>query len=137
LELTSSRQNQIRKPREYYDENLDNTNPWDLHPSTLQYKVEQQTPLISTESVSSSVTERQRQLIREVNEEEQEASAVLGPATKKALESLKSEIEALNERIDGLRNELKTRDHRRAPAAPRKPDDERWEGWKWVYKVGT
>ncbi|KAI8890437.1 ACBP-domain-containing protein [Backusella circina FSU 941] len=131
LELNASR----RKPREYYDENLANSNPWDLHPSTLQYKVDQQTPVLGTESVSSSITARQGQSTAGDGDE---VSSVLGPATKKALESLKSEIVALNERIDGLRNELKTRDHRKTatPAiAPRKPKDERWEGWKWVYKA--
>ncbi|GAA5813633.1 hypothetical protein MFLAVUS_007117 [Mucor flavus] len=66
----------------------------------------------------------------------------LGPATKRALESLQTEIIALNERIDDLRKELVERDRQRA--IKRKSDtedetkpesDDMGDGWKWVIKV--
>lgn len=64
----------------------------------------------------------------------------LGPATKRALESLQQEIIALNDRIDDLRRELVERDKQRA--VRKKSDDEEEEsddtmddGWKWVIKV--
>lgn len=66
----------------------------------------------------------------------------LGPATKRALESLQNEIIALNERIDDLRKELVERDRQRA--IKRKSDteeetesesDDMGDGWKWVIKV--
>ncbi|KAI8076957.1 acyl CoA binding protein-domain-containing protein [Thamnidium elegans] len=66
----------------------------------------------------------------------------LGPATKRALESLQSEIIALNERIDDLRKELVERDRQRA--IKRKSDteeetepesDDMGDGWKWVIKA--
>ncbi|KAJ8659040.1 hypothetical protein O0I10_005078 [Lichtheimia ornata] len=70
----------------------------------------------------------------------------LGPATKRALDTLQAEIVALNERIDGLRQELTERNQaRRLPnnkgnAADDGDDDddansEVWEGWKWVAKA--
>ncbi|ORY97858.1 acyl CoA binding protein-domain-containing protein [Syncephalastrum racemosum] len=75
----------------------------------------------------------------------------LGPATKRALESLQAEVLALNERIDDLRHEL-ARETSRPPstATPVPPvrrlaastsgssdatDDEKWEGWRWVIKA--
>lgn len=66
----------------------------------------------------------------------------LGPATKRALDTLQAEIIALNERIDGLRQELAERNQ--APRLPKKKEQddddddansEIWEGWKWVAKV--
>lgn len=69
----------------------------------------------------------------------------LGPATKRALDTLQAEIVALNERIDGLRQELTERNQsRRLPNNKSNADDdddeddansEVWEGWKWVAKV--
>lgn len=69
----------------------------------------------------------------------------LGPATKRALDTLQAEIVALNERIDGLRQELTERNQsRRLPNNKTNADDdddeddansEVWEGWKWVAKV--
>lgn len=71
-------------------------------------------------------------------------SVALGPATKRALESLQNEIIALNERIDDLRKELVERDRQRA--IRKKSDTEEGEetesdtedigdGWKWVIKA--
>lgn len=65
----------------------------------------------------------------------------LGPATKRALESLQNEVIALNDRIDDLRRELVERDKQRV--VKKKSDDEKEEddsdnmddGWKWVIKV--
>ncbi|KAI8393275.1 uncharacterized protein BYT42DRAFT_623 [Radiomyces spectabilis] len=78
----------------------------------------------------------------------------LGPATKRALESLQMEIFALNERIDGLRQELMERDQRRRNKRAKKrltgnqsgssngnDDDSQYdsafEGWKWVIKAAV
>ncbi|KAI7854557.1 acyl CoA binding protein-domain-containing protein [Circinella umbellata] len=68
----------------------------------------------------------------------------LGPATKRALDTLQAEIIALNDRIDGLRQELVERDRRKV-IIPR-PDNENndngledntesWDGWRWVIKA--
>ncbi|KAI8333085.1 hypothetical protein BC941DRAFT_435053, partial [Chlamydoabsidia padenii] len=64
----------------------------------------------------------------------------LGPATKRALETLQAEIIALNERIDGLRQELMDRDQLdiKKPQSARKgdtDDNEVWNAWKWVLKA--
>ncbi|KAI7876403.1 ACBP-domain-containing protein [Lichtheimia hyalospora FSU 10163] len=67
----------------------------------------------------------------------------LGPATKRALDTLQAEIVALNERIDGLRQELTERNQsRRVSNNNNEQDDneddansEVWEGWKWVAKA--
>jgi hypothetical protein len=81
----------------------------------------------------------------------------LGPATKRALQSLQSEVIALNGRLDGLKSELLEKDNLDAPSKGNKPmvprasaralgsyprkagvkddDDKNWEGWKWVVKV--
>lgn len=80
----------------------------------------------------------------------------LGPATKRALQSLQSEVIALNGRLDGLKSELletetrdivpKSKNSRLIVSARSKQassdnsqesgDDERSsEGWKWVVKV--
>ncbi|KAL0092026.1 hypothetical protein J3Q64DRAFT_1696157 [Phycomyces blakesleeanus] len=79
----------------------------------------------------------------------------LGPATKRALESLQAEIIALNERIDDLRQELVernkesvvnrmsiTKDSKGAVAEDndeddKEDDDEAWEGWRWVIKAAA
>ncbi|KAI8149511.1 acyl CoA binding protein-domain-containing protein [Fennellomyces sp. T-0311] len=85
----------------------------------------------------------------------------LGPATKRALESLQTEVVALNNRIDELRRELVVRDQRDAAAAaaaaankkrpasgstaasniPRRSsngsDDDISDGWKWVIKAAA
>lgn len=65
----------------------------------------------------------------------------LGPATKRALESLQNEVIALNDRIDDLRRELVERDKQRA--IKNKSDDEHssgsdddiGDGWRWVIKA--
>ncbi|KAI9320148.1 hypothetical protein BX666DRAFT_1376681 [Dichotomocladium elegans] len=73
--------------------------------------------------------------------EQQYTSVVaLGPATKRALDTLQAEIVALNERIDGLRQELIERNQQRrmVPVKPRVPDEDDsdgLEGWKWVVKA--
>ncbi|KAI8366788.1 uncharacterized protein BYT42DRAFT_587887 [Radiomyces spectabilis] len=77
----------------------------------------------------------------------------LGPATKRALESLQSEVIALNDRIDELRQELINRDHRKMMRATSnhftsttddsgsedEEDEEEeakvWDSWRWVIKA--
>jgi hypothetical protein len=80
----------------------------------------------------------------------------LGPATKRALQSLQSEVIALNGRLDGLKSELletetrdivpKSKNSRLIASARSKQassdnsqesgdDEHSSEGWKWVVKV--
>jgi len=81
----------------------------------------------------------------------------LGPATKRALQSLQSEVIALNGRLDGLKSELlendtkgivpKSRGSRLIASVPSKnpssstdkdsDDEHNWEGWKWVVKAAA
>ena len=70
----------------------------------------------------------------------------LGPATKRALDTLQAEIIALNDRIDGLRQELVERDRRKVniprpddddDAAESEDNNEIWDGWRWVVKVNN
>lgn len=72
---------------------------------------------------------------RGVLTEQQYTSVVaLGPATKRALDTLQAEIVALNERIDGLRREIADQ-RRRRDRQYSEEKDKSWEGWKWVIKV--
>jgi hypothetical protein len=82
----------------------------------------------------------------------------LGPATKRALQSLQSEVLALNGRLDGLKSELLEADAKEV--VPKKQnsrsnavacakelisgrrqekgtDDSSWDGWKWIVKVNV
>ncbi|KAI8336144.1 hypothetical protein BC941DRAFT_453252 [Chlamydoabsidia padenii] len=62
----------------------------------------------------------------------------LGPATKRALESLQAEVIALNDRIDDLRHELLRRDRQSVATQPSTDDGEGaddWEGWRWVINA--
>ncbi|KAI9496226.1 hypothetical protein BDB00DRAFT_137282 [Zychaea mexicana] len=71
----------------------------------------------------------------------------LGPATKRALDTLQAEIIALNDRIDGLRQELVERDRHKVSSAQDGDDDdssrsnnsnkESWDGWRWVVKAAV
>lgn len=129
--------------RELYDENFDDSvNPWVLHPSNRQYRIDSRPPTQqdvyrSPMSTSSSVTATQYNNHSLGGRSEVQQQVMLGPATKRALESIQREIEALNERINGLRDEIVNRDttNRKEPVRslrkPILPDD----GWKWVIKV--
>ncbi|KAJ2962837.1 hypothetical protein NQZ79_g2095 [Umbelopsis isabellina] len=65
----------------------------------------------------------------------------LGPATKRALENLQHEIVALNNRIDGLKEELVERNTARQrrvsnqAASDSGSSDDGWETWRWVLKA--
>lgn len=151
-----SRRNMNRR-KELYDDHFDDSvNPWSLHPSTHQYKVDEP-PLANRQSsqqdmsalyrspvsTSSSATATQQytnehRLGRADSQTAEQT--VLGPATKRALEALQREIEVLNERINELRKELVDRDQskrivtvKKAPSATTTAADD--EGWKWVFKV--
>jgi hypothetical protein len=140
-----------RNNRPSYEEHFDDSvNPWVLHPSSRQYRVDSRLDIYrSPMSTSSSVTATQynnnttseRFTLGRLNDSNstQQQHVLLGPATKRALESIQHEIEALNERINGLRDEIVNRDttSRRNNNSntvirrPILPDD----GWKWVIKV--
>ncbi|CEP14941.1 hypothetical protein [Parasitella parasitica] len=69
----------------------------------------------------------------------------LGPATKRALESLQNEVIALNDRIDDLRRELVERDKQKRVKSSndRDSDDDNdslydmGDGWLWVIKAAV
>ncbi|CAO3617256.1 unnamed protein product [Mucor hiemalis] len=131
--------------RELYDENFDDSvNPWVLHPSNRQYRIDSRPPTQqdvyrSPMSTSSSVTATQYNNHSLGGRSEVQQQVMLGPATKRALESIQREIEALNERINGLRDEIVNRGTRnrkepvRSLRKPILPDD----GWKWVIKAAV
>lgn len=78
---------------------------------------------------------------RLLTEQQYTSVVALGPATKRALETLQAEIIGLNERIDGLRQELIDRDDMQKKRAittdndDDDDDDEVWDAWGWVLKV--
>lgn len=151
-------QQQRMTKRELYEDNFDDSvNPWVLHPSSRQYRMDQVPSLQQRDSqqdlsalyrspmstTSSSATATQQQYLSLNSQQQQHEQTVLGPATKRALEALQQEIEALNERIDGLRKELVARDKASTSSSTSKRlvkssnaaqnGDE--DGWKWVFKV--
>jgi hypothetical protein len=70
------------------------------------------------------------------------ATVALGPATKRALESLHNEVVILNDRIDDLRRELVERDKQRSNQQDSNSNSEASsddfntaDSWKWVIKV--
>jgi hypothetical protein len=135
---TTTSKNRLNRSRELYDDSFDDSvNPWVLQPTSRQYRVDEQDVNMyrSPLSTSSSVTTTQQIINDRASAEMQQT--VLGPATRKALEALQNEIEALNERINGLRKELIERDQKSRNGVIRKSDksssDE--DGWKWVFKV--
>ncbi|EPB83888.1 hypothetical protein HMPREF1544_09342 [Mucor circinelloides 1006PhL] len=140
-----------------YEDNFDDSvNPWVLHPSTRQYRMDEAPPMQQRDSqqdlsalyrspmstTSSSATATQQQYLslnsQQQQQQQQHEQTVLGPATKRALEALQQEIEALNERINGLRKELVARDTASASKRLTKPtqaSNGNEDGWKWVFKV--
>ncbi|KAL1927146.1 hypothetical protein VTP01DRAFT_5109 [Rhizomucor pusillus] len=95
-------------------------------------------------STTSSMTATGPSVSRNENPlltEQQYTSVVaLGPATKKALDTLQAEIVALNERIDGLRQELlerkrmdRQRDSKEKDLQGRPGGD--GGGWKWLVRT--
>lgn len=73
----------------------------------------------STASSSATVTRRQEISIADPS------IISLGPATKRALESLQAEVIALNDRIDDLRNDVARRRHQQRIEPPPKRNDGR------------
>lgn len=154
LSQSSSRSGDIRPMsvpsnnvrRRVYDENFDESvNPWVMQSSSMQYtsnrpgSSSQQDIYRSPVSASSSVTATQynNSVASErfaLGGRSLDQHVLLGPATKRAIESIQLEIEALNERINGLRKEIVDRDSKRnLPKKPKYTVQE--EGWKWVIKV--
>lgn len=132
-----------------YDENFDDSvNPWVLHPSARQFNhipnrpnTSQQDAYRSPMSTSSSVTATQynNSIVNERSgllDGPSDQHVLLGPATKRAIESLQKEIETLNERINGLRKEMVDRDNKRViPVKKSMSSSTPEDGWKWVIKV--
>lgn len=142
--------------RELFEDNFDDSvNPWVLHPSTRQYKMDQgplmqqrdsqqdlsalyRSPM-STTSSSATATQQQYLSLNAQQQQQQHEQTVLGPATKRALEALQQEIESLNERINGLRKELVARDtsstSKKLVKSKNTNNNGDEDGWKWVFKV--
>ncbi|KAL7308917.1 hypothetical protein PS15m_011056 [Mucor circinelloides] len=78
-------------------------------------------------------------------QQQQISTLTLGPATKRALESLQNEVIALNDRIDDLRRELVERDKQQRVKSNnnQESDDDNessydmGEGWRWVIKAAV
>lgn len=97
----------------------------------------------ATQYNNSSVAIESYSLGRHHSSLEPQQQVQLGPATKRALESIQHEIEALNERISGLRKEIVERDlsirksstnlssAKKSSSSSSLPED----GWRWVFKV--
>ncbi|KAF7731228.1 hypothetical protein EC973_000644 [Apophysomyces ossiformis] len=100
-------------------------------------------------STSSTITaahrqQRQQQPQRRFIDPPYNAVA-LGPAAKQALEALQSEIVALNERVDGLKQQIERSQQvsNKPPSSTDSEEDDNdddgseiWEGWRWVIKRG-
>ncbi|KAI9357475.1 acyl CoA binding protein-domain-containing protein [Pilaira anomala] len=133
--------NLLRGKRVLYDEHFDESvNPWVLQSSSYNNRAaEQQDIYRSPISTSSSVTATQYN--NSVTNERftlgrsQDQHVLLGPATKRAIESIQKEIEALNERINGLRKEMLDRDGKKKLTKKNKPVSVPEDGWKWVIKA--
>ncbi|GAA5805554.1 hypothetical protein HPULCUR_011073 [Helicostylum pulchrum] len=110
--------------RRVYDDNFDESvNPWVMQSSSMQQYNNNSRPSSSSQqdiyrspvSASSSVTATQynNSVTNErfvLGGRSSDQHVLLGPATKRAIESIQLEIEALNERINGLRKEIVDRD---------------------------
>jgi hypothetical protein len=115
-------------------------------PQLLNNMLQQQHNERNVYTPTSQTTERGPLVDSRSNSRNQQYTTsvvALGPATKRALESLQNEVIALNDRIDDLRRELVERDKQRAIAlsSSKRDSDEvekedgMGEGWKWVIKV--
>ncbi|KAI8335880.1 acyl CoA binding protein-domain-containing protein [Chlamydoabsidia padenii] len=115
-----------------------------LQPPSLPSSLLEESINTSVTGLPSETYRQQRYPGNRLLTDQQYTSVVaLGPATKRALETLQAEIIGLNERIDGLRQELVDRDD----AAQKKnlrlsnakndndDDDEVWDAWGWVLKA--
>lgn len=113
---------------EHEENQLIDGNPWAQHPaikernlrtptsaSSLRLPSPSARPSFVASSNSSSVTAtpQNHRLVYTPTSSHHESFHALGPATKRALESLQNEIVALNERIDDIRRELVERDKQR------------------------
>ncbi|GAN00614.1 acyl--binding protein [Mucor ambiguus] len=86
--------------------------------------------------------------IQQQQPHQQISTMALGPATKRALESLQNEVIALNDRIDDLRRDLVERDKQQRvrpnnnQGSGDRDDDsdssyDMGEGWRWVIKAAV
>ncbi|KAI8647660.1 hypothetical protein BD408DRAFT_378518 [Parasitella parasitica] len=155
--------NAQHRTRKLYEDNFDDSvNPWVLHPSSRQYKMDQ-APLMQQidgqqgfftsykspmSTTSSSVTATQQQYDTSLSnqqqqqqQQQQDEQAVLGPATKRALEALQQEIESLNEKINELRKDLVVGEiastSRRSIKSKNNTNNGDQDGWKWVFKAAV
>jgi hypothetical protein len=129
---------QIPPSKRYYQEDQRqyvNKTPTMRQPSPMYNQSPPQQQNIRSLSASSSVTAtpRNRMSADSSTLEQYTATVALGPATKRALESLQNEVIALNDRIDDLRRELVESDKRRAVKNERRAPN--GDGWKWILNV--
>lgn len=144
---------------EQEEEHLMDGNPWAQHPimkerntrtsaSANSVRLSSPSPRPnfgpgSSNSSSVTATPHNRPLYTPTSNHE--PFQALGPATKRAVELLQSEVVTLNERIDDLRKELVERDKHRliqfkkSERSNDKSNSNNTEddGWKWVIKVSV
>lgn len=143
------------------------SNPWAHHPATMMRERNLKTPTSisslrltssspkpppeSTSNSSSVTATPHNRLVYTPTSSNHEPFHALGPATKRAIEYLQSELIALNERVDDLRRELIERDKQRliqfkkneqsittntTTTTNNNNNEDNNYGWKWVMKVG-
>ncbi|KAM3589640.1 hypothetical protein VKS41_000498 [Umbelopsis sp. WA50703] len=95
----------------------------------------------ATSELASNAPEPGRAMMSPTSEHMPPSVVALGPATKRALENLQHEIVALNNRIDGLKEQLVERNAARQRRVSNQAtsdsgsSDDGWETWRWVLKA--
>ncbi|KAG0764980.1 hypothetical protein G6F33_002109 [Rhizopus arrhizus] len=142
------------------------SNPWAHHPAAMMRERNLKTPTSisslrltssspkpppgSTSNSSSVTATPHNRLVYTPTSSNHEPFHALGPATKRAIEYLQSELIALNERVDDLRRELIERDKQRliqfkkneqsitttnTTTTTTTTNEDNNDGWKWVIKA--
>ncbi|KAJ8659379.1 hypothetical protein O0I10_004741 [Lichtheimia ornata] len=127
---------------------FDPTSPLEHRPESFNRLVSSSSPSYPTapSSFVSNPSSPARSNITATQEQDQQGThptntsvVSLGPATRRALETLETEIIALNERIDGLKQELRANITNTAPSssstAPRKKKRAGQWPWRWIVKM--
>lgn len=110
-------------------------------PESLNHLVSSSSPSYPTTAPSPFVSHPSspaRSNITATQEQGTTSVVSLGPATRRALETLEAEIIALNERIDGLKQELRANITNTASSSSTGPRNKKRAGqwpWRWIVKV--
>ncbi|KAF1807064.1 hypothetical protein FB192DRAFT_1271419, partial [Mucor lusitanicus] len=132
-----------------------NVNPWQHIPTTARQKTALDIAIAST--LRSTATDSWHDTYScertTIPPHQHISTLALGPATKRALESLQNEVIALNDRIDDLRRELAERDKLQRAKSNKDQDSggdgdvdddddsdssyDMGDGWRWVIKAAV